>query len=155
MKGGDNIEIKKALIRISESLDDLIEPQYIIIHHTEEIGWNIYDTNDYHISLGWEGIGYNYFIEEDGTVFEGRGMKIGAHTRGMNKISIGICLSGNFDIEFPRQEQLISLKKLCTFFMKKYNISIERVIGHREVENSKKSCPGTNFDMEQIRKSLI
>ena len=114
------MKINKLPLNIVGNLVDLKNPQYIIIHHTEEIGWNIYDTNNYHISLGWEGIGYNYFIEEDGTVFEARGMKVGAHTIGMNKISIGICLSGNFDIEFPRQEQLISLKKLCTFFLKKY-----------------------------------
>lgn len=149
------MKINRVLLNIDENLETLNNPQYIIIHHTEENGWNIYDTNEYHISLGWEGIGYNYFIEEDGTVFEGRGMKVGAHTIGMNRISIGICLSGNFDIEFPRKEQLISLKKLCTFFMKKYNISIERVIGHREVKDSKKSCPGINFNMEQFRKSLI
>ncbi len=149
------MDVKKGLIKIGESLKDLIQPLYIIIHHTEESGWNIYDTNNYHISLGWEAIGYNYFIEEDGTIIEGRGMKVGAHTKGMNKRSIGICLSGNFDIEFPTQQQLISLKKLCTFLIKKYNISIERVIGHREVENAGKTCPGINFDMDQFRKSLL
>ena len=82
-------------------------------------------------------------------------MKVGAHTKGMNIKSIGICLSGNFDIEIPKQEQLISLKKLCTFLIKKYNISIERVIGHREVENCKKTCTGINFDMDKFRKSLL
>ena len=149
------MKINKGLLNIGENLEELKDPQYIIIHHTEEEGWNFYDTNNYHISLGWECIGYNYFIEADGKIFEGRGMKVGAHTKGMNIKSIGICLSGNFDIEIPKQEQLISLKKLCTFLINKYNISIERVIGHREVENCKKTCPGINFDMDQFRKSLL
>ena len=149
------MKINKGLLNIGENLEELKDPQYIIIHHTEEEGWNFYDTNNYHISVGWEWIGYNYFIEADGKIFEGRGMKVGAHTKGMNIKSIGICLSGNFDIEIPKQEQLISLKKLCTFLIKKYNISIERVIGHREVENCKKTCPGINFDMDQFRKSLL
>ena len=149
-------EINVIDLKFNEELMKIDKPRKIVIHHTHNPNLTVESTHKLHIErFKWAGIGYNYFIEEDGTVFEGRGMKIGAHTRGMNKISIGICLSGNFDIGFPRQEQLISLKKLCTFFMKKYNISIKRVIGHREVENSKKSCPGTNFDMEQFRKSLI
>ena len=49
------MKINKGLLNIGENLEELKDPQYIIIHHTEEEGWNFYDTNNYHISLGWEG----------------------------------------------------------------------------------------------------
>lgn len=133
------MEIKKGIIKVDESIEELINPEYIIIHHTEEVGWDLYKTHQYHISLGWKCIGYNYFIEEDGIIIEGRGMKVGAHTKGMNSKSIGICLSGNFDVDLPKCEQINSLKNLCTFLQKNYNISIERVIAHREVENVSKT----------------
>jgi N-acetylmuramoyl-L-alanine amidase len=39
---------------------------------------------------GWDDIGYNFLIGEDGHVYEGWGPdSIGAHTLGYNAISIG------------------------------------------------------------------
>ena len=36
-----------------------------------------YKTHEFHQTVrGWSGIGYNYFIEKDGTVVEGRGLHI-------------------------------------------------------------------------------
>ena len=52
----------------------------LIIHHTSEDGWDVYQTHEFHQKERM-GIGYNYFIEEDGTIVEGRGLHIGAHER--------------------------------------------------------------------------
>lgn len=148
------MEVERNLIKFNEKLKVLTNPQYIIIHHTEEVGWNIYKVDEYHKSLGWNGIGYNYFIEEDGRVEEARGMNIGAHTIGFNNKSIGICLSGNFDFDYPSNEQIESLYKLCNYFMNIYNIEKSRVLGHREINGVNKSCPGYNFNMNKFRASL-
>ena len=146
--------IKKAMLKFDGDLEILKNPSYIVIHHTGEIGWDVYKTHEYHKSLGWKRIGYNYFIEEDGRIIEGRGMHVGAHTKGLNNISIGICMSGNFDLNYPSEEQRKSLYRLCKIFMNKYSIPIDKVIGHREVEGVNKSCPGYNFDMNKFRESL-
>ena len=56
-------------------------PQYIFVHHTGGTDKDPFaDTShhtfegvkNYHLSLGWQDIGYHYFIEKDGTVHTGR-----------------------------------------------------------------------------------
>jgi N-acetylmuramoyl-L-alanine amidase len=47
--------------------------------------------------LGYDDIGFNFVIGEDGNVYEGRGWDaVGAHTASYNTISIGICIIGDF-----------------------------------------------------------
>lgn len=48
-------------------------------------------------SNGWNDIGYNFVVGEDGNVFEGRGWEaVGAHAPTYNTKSIGICIIGDF-----------------------------------------------------------
>ena len=55
----------------------------------------MYKTHEFHQTVrGWSGIGYNYFIEKDGTVVEGRGLYWSARER-HNRHTIGICMTGN------------------------------------------------------------
>ncbi len=68
---------------------------------------------------------------------------IGVHTRGKNNISIGIALTGNFQIINPSLEQILSLRKLILFLRGKYDIPLERVILHRQAGAT--VCPGKNF----------
>jgi N-acetylmuramoyl-L-alanine amidase len=52
----------------------------------------------YHIdSHGWNDIGYNFLVGEDGSVYEGRGWAaVGAHAPTYNTRSIGVCIIGDF-----------------------------------------------------------
>ena len=81
-----------------------------------------------------ERIGYNYFIEEDGTIVEGRGLHIGAHAKDNNRDTIGICMTGNFDKYDPTTAQMNALYSLCKMFMKQFAIKKENILGHRELE---------------------
>ncbi|MDR7077326.1 N-acetylmuramoyl-L-alanine amidase [Neobacillus niacini] len=103
---------------------------------------------------GWSGIGYNFFIEENGEIIKGRGYHVGAHAFSYNQKSIGICLAGNFDIHTPSIEQLNSLSKLCIFLLDQNNLSTTHILGHRELKGIEKSCPGKNLNMDQFRKSI-
>ncbi|KRF59116.1 N-acetylmuramoyl-L-alanine amidase [Bacillus sp. Soil745] len=147
----ENIEFKDSLIPLSKV-------EKIIIHHTEEEDWDIYYTHKFHKETRkWSGIGYNFFIESgslDGMVIEGRGFHIGAHASGYNSNSIGVCLSGNFDIHYPTEKQMDSLKKLCSFLIDKYHLSSKDILGHRELECVTKSCPGANFNLDLFRQQL-
>lgn len=50
--------------------------------------WHVEDN-------GWSDIGYHWIIDRDGTIVKGRPMeRTGAHTRGKNKDTVGICLIG-------------------------------------------------------------
>jgi N-acetylmuramoyl-L-alanine amidase len=49
------------------------------------------DTN------GWDDIGFNFVVGEDGNVYEGRGWNaVGSHAVPYNGNSIGICVIGDF-----------------------------------------------------------
>ncbi|MFE3124347.1 peptidoglycan recognition protein [Streptomyces hydrogenans] len=82
----------------------------VFVHHTA--GTNDYACADspaiirailtYHVRTnGWNDIGYNFFVDKCGTVFEGRagGVQrpvLGAHTYGFNSYSSGISLLGDY-----------------------------------------------------------
>lgn len=83
----------------------------VFVHHTA--GTNDYDCADsaavirailtYHVeSNGWNDIGYNFFVDKCGTVFEGRAGGVdkpvrGAHTYGFNGYSSGVSLLGDYE----------------------------------------------------------
>lgn len=148
-------------------------PEYIIIHHSltkdsETVSWGA--IRHYHTKVkGWRKIGYQYGVELVGNFYEiliGRfSNETGAHTRemGMNRMSIGICVVGNFDIEVPSPQVLARLRALVSWKMDEHEISIQNVLGHREVgkmagfdwkKGQYKSCPGKLFSMASLRESL-
>lgn len=147
--------IKNINLWFKEPLIALKDVKYIIVHHTEEIGWDIIKTHRFHQDhRGWSGIGYNFFIEENGEIMKGRGYHVGAHAYSYNEKSIGICLAGNFDVHNPSREQLKSLSQLCIFLIDQYKLSTTYILGHRELTGIAKSCPGKNFNMGQFRESI-
>ena len=124
------------------------KPENIIVHHTlvsyDENANQFNAVDTYHKSKGWDGIGYHFLIEKDGVIKLGRAIHVvGAHCRekNMNYKSIGICLTGNFDIELPTKEQGNSLRKLLKQLMKDYNISEKNIYPHRHF--APKSCYGS------------
>ena len=49
----------------------------------------------HHLSKGWDGIAYNWLVDETGTIFEGRGWEArGGATKGWNSKSMSICYIG-------------------------------------------------------------
>lgn len=51
-----------------------------------------------HLARGFSDIGYHFYIRRDGTILNGRPIeRIGAHVKGHNKTSIGICYEGGLD----------------------------------------------------------
>ncbi|WP_459500100.1 peptidoglycan recognition protein family protein [Bacillus sp. C1] len=149
------MEIKQAKLQFQDELQPLQKVTKLIIHHTAEDGWDVYQTHEFHQKVrGWSGIGYNYFIEEDGTVFEGRGLYVGAHAKGYNSETIGICITGNFDEYDPTLAQMNSVHSLCRKYMEQFSICEGDVLGHRELEGVTKTCPGTRFSMIELRNTL-
>ncbi len=51
-----------------------------------------------HLKRGWKDIGYHYYITRDGMVHAGRPLEQpGAHCKGHNEHSIGVCYEGGLD----------------------------------------------------------
>ncbi|GAB6866958.1 hypothetical protein JCM10556A_36350 [Bacteroides acidifaciens] len=56
------------------------------------------DLETMHRRRGFNGTGYHYYIRKDGTVHLTRPIdRIGAHARGFNAQSIGVCYEGGLD----------------------------------------------------------
>ena len=82
-------------------------------------------------------IGYNYVIDLDGTVEDGRPLTMnGAHCLGYNDHSIGICYVGGLDslgnpLDTRTYEQKKAMHELVQKLMMQYP-SIIYVLGHRD-----------------------
>ncbi|MGL5380415.1 N-acetylmuramoyl-L-alanine amidase [Clostridium sp.] len=148
----DNLNIKDIVYDWGEELVYNNKPKEIIYHHSASSEWSPEEIHDFHKEKGWSGIGYQFYIRKDGTIYRGRPEKAeGAHTKGKNKESIGICLEGNFEEERLSIEQVESLYELSVYISLKYDIG--DIVGHREEGST--LCPGENFPVKSLRDKVI
>ncbi len=98
----------------------------------------------WHRQRGFEMIGYHYVVLPDGTIEHGRPLFLqGAHVKGYNQSSIGICYVGGLaadgtTADTRTEEQEESLLKLLR--QMKLLFPNARIVGHREL-NKGKACP--------------
>jgi len=121
----------------------------IIVHCTatpEEREVTTEDLYKWHVKeRGWRDIGYHFFIDICGEVHECRPVEqTGAHTKGHNWDSIGVCYAGGLDKDLKTkdtrtEEQKESLIDLLCQLKDTYG---GIVYGHRDF--STKDCP--SFD---------
>ena len=130
-------------------------PKYIILHTAAYKGdADIEEIRRWHINRGWSDVGYHYYIRRDGEIQKGREETVrGAHARGMNTDSLGICFEGHGDYEPLTQEQRNALCDLYSGIESRWDIPPQHVSGHREF-NEEKTCPGKKVDMDDIRNML-
>ena len=137
-------------------------PTHIILHHsgtvdTNTLTWGILRKNHQAVYEGAEHP-YHYGIElvrDSYEILLGRMPDLkGAHCRsqGMNRMSIGVCLVGDFDKNTVPLNQLTKAQELVRYLIRKHHIPNIGVLGHREVKTT--SCPGRFFDLGTFRSSL-
>lgn len=105
--------------------------------------------HDHVVVNGWRDIGYHFYITLDGVVHPCRPIeRMGAHARGYNAHSIGICYEGGLnengciaDTRTPEQKQ--AMKELILRLHQEYP-SIKKIVGHRDLPGVQKSCPCFN-----------
>ena len=99
--------------------------------------------DQWHRARGWRMIGYHYVIRRDGTVEPGRPLwMVGAHCKGHNTNSIGICYEGGLDArgqpaDTRTPEQKASMDSLVNVLHIKYPVA--QVVGHNHF--ARKACP--------------
>ena len=90
-----------------------------------------------HRQRGWKDIGYHYYITRDGQVHEGRPLwQVGAHCKGQNQHSIGICYEGGINLfdepaDTRTRAQRQSLRALLTRLHDQFPGAI--IMGHRDL----------------------
>ncbi len=90
-----------------------------------------------HLRRGWKDIGYHYYITRDGQVHEGRPLlQVGAHCKGHNQHSIGICYEGGLDAagyacDTRTKAQRQSMRALLERLTDQFPSAI--IMGHRDL----------------------
>ena len=98
-----------------------------------------------HRARGFRTIGYHYYITKDGTLYPCRPEHtMGAHAKGNNAHSIGICYEGGLD-EHGRSKdtrteaQKITMEELLHSLCLDYPDA--EILGHRDLPGVHKDCP--------------
>lgn len=95
------------------------------------------DIERWHRARGINGIGYHYVIRLDGKIEKGRDLNlVGAHCRGWNARSIGICYIGGLDANGTPADTRTGAQKRVLYQLVKELLrvypSIDCVMGHRD-----------------------
>jgi len=130
----------------------------IVIHHSaSRKETTVQQISQWHKTRGFNGIGYHFVINKSG-VFLGRPLsRKGAHCKGHNTSSIGICVCGNYEIEKPEQETVDILLRLVDELVAA-NMSIlpgmkTLIYAHRDLAHT--ACPGANLYNNLVDKNIL
>lgn len=114
--------------------------------HTFPKDWYTHWGNYYTSGKEFSDIGYHWIIVKSGKIKKGRPETLmGAHTKGHNSDSIGICLTGEYLFS---DYQMTALENLVEILTDKYNIPANKVYPHWYF-NPHKTCP--NFTLKGER----
>ena len=126
----------------------------IIIHCSATLegrNYTVSDIDHWHKARGFNMIGYHYVIYLDGTVHEGRPVSLpGAHCKGHNEHSIGICYIGGYDADTfePKDTRTPQQRKAMLELIKKLKKRYPGVTIHGHNEYSDKACPCFNVSTQ-------
>ena len=112
----------------------------IVVHCTAtrvDVDFTQKDLLRCHRARGMQCIGYHFYIRKDGYIWSTRPLeKVGAHTLGFNRESIGIAYEGGLDehghpADTRTEKQKFSMRALIRCLKKDFGIT--RVCGHRDL----------------------
>jgi len=121
----------------------------IIVHH--------FGTDDYYHNIDLQKLAaenhfkrypeyhYHYVILTNGQILKGNPDDVvvwHANNNDVNDTSVAVCLWGNFSKTEPTKAQIKSLVALLKKLVRKYKISPENILGHRDVGDEWTECPG-------------
>lgn len=144
--GGDKLNIIEPNYTWNGALTKRTTTDRIILHHAAGNG-TAESIHKYHVSLGWKGIAYHYYVRKDGTIYRGRPEDtVGGHTSGYNSRSIGICAEGNFETDIMSNAQRDAIRELVLDIRTRYPDT--QTIKHKDVAAT--ACPGKNYPFDYI-----
>lgn len=120
-----------------------------VLHHSATNGGDPWAFANYHIQeRGWPGIGYHFVIQTDGKIYQTNELTtVSYHATGVNNVSVGICLVGDYDDTTPPPRQYSALIGLLRHL--RNLIGQKPIYGHNQF--SSKSCPGALVDVNLIQ----
>jgi hypothetical protein len=158
-----------------DSTPEFTIPTHLIIHHSagsnSSSDWSavVRSIWDYHVNVrGWDDIGYNWLIDPNGLLYEGRGNdRQGAHFCGYNGETLGCCMMGTYTNTKPSDASRETLVELMAWkadeldidpttssFHNSSGLELKHVSGHRD--GCSTECPGGSFyaDFDDLRSDI-
>ncbi|MCH5246018.1 MAG: N-acetylmuramoyl-L-alanine amidase [Muribaculaceae bacterium] len=108
------------------------------------------DIDSWHRARGFNGIGYHWVVYRDGRVVKGRSeSQAGAHCKGYNARSIGICYIGGVasDGKTPKDTRTAAQREALQILIKELLIKYPGATIHGHNEFAAKACP--SFDVKR------
>ena len=148
----------------------LTSPTHLIVHHSAGTSssndWPAVVRAIYTLhtqSNGWSDIGYNWLIDANGVIYQGRAWwqntndnVLGAHFCGTNSNTMGVCVMGTYSSTSPTEAAKTSLAEILAYKADERNINplgsgyhtasgltLNNISGHRN--GCATECPGTNL----------
>lgn len=149
------------------------EPSYITIHHSatsqkrhirierkmrnlQNFSQSAARLANGHFKKAWADVPYHFYIDVNGKIAEGRDMRYSGDTNTNYDPSghILVVLEGNFEKTQPSTLQLQSLEKLVFWLASLWEISPNKIKGHKDYAST--VCPGKNLEnqLSKIRQSV-
>lgn len=130
----------------------------IIVHCSDSDFGSADIIDQWHRERGFDCIGYHFVItngrlsnsdeynpKNDGLIQAGRPVNIqGAHCKGHNADSIGICLIGKN--HFTAEQLLSALPSLLAKLIVEKDLTVHKIFGHKDF-NGHKTCPNIPTDL--------
>ena len=149
---------------------------HLIVHHSATSNtssdWaaTVRSIWDFHVNTnGWDDVGYNWLIDPNGVLYEGRGDRVrGAHFCGTNANTMGVCMLGNYTSISPSDaakatlEELLAWKScdraldpLGTSLHNSSGLNLMHISGHRD--GCSTACPGDTFypQLVEVRNNVV
>tara|TARA_R100000664_G_C2676274_1_gene86184 strand:- start:164 stop:574 length:411 start_codon:yes stop_codon:yes gene_type:complete len=126
----------------------------IIIHCSatrEGENFEVAEIRKWHLARGFSDIGYHFYIDLYGEIHKGRDIaKIGAHCKGHNRNSIGVCYCGGVEADgkTPKDTRYDCQKESLTAVLRTLKAMYPNAVIHSHNDFANKACPSFNATKE-------
>ena len=126
----------------------------IIIHCSatrEGENFEVAEIRKWHLARGFNDIGYHFYIDLYGEIHKGRDIsKIGAHCKGHNRNSIGICYCGGVEVDgkTPKDTRYDCQKESLIAVLRTLKAMYPNAVIHSHNDFANKACPSFNATKE-------
>lgn len=143
-------KIPNQIIKSPLQIINLSKVDAIALHHMAHPTADVKTVEGWHINQGWRAIGYNFWVGFDGTIYEGRGFKLGAGVENQNGHIISIGFQGDYNsknVTMP-DAQFNSGIDIIKYVMEKVP-TIKTIGGHGDFMAT--ACPGKYFPLGEFK----
>ena len=126
----------------------------IIVHCSatrEEENYEVAEIRKWHLARGFSDIGYHFYIDLYGEIHKGRDIsKIGAHCKGHNRNSIGICYCGGVEADgkTPKDTRNTEQRRSLVAVLRTLKAMFPNADIHSHNDFANKACPSFNATLE-------